>query len=320
MLTPSVLDHADDLVDVFGEEFAGAMAAHQNAYSDPVTLKDTTLRLCRAVKHDPNIVPRLEQLSASSGVSPAFAGFLQTMENARNKLSRRLRTTVEEETSVKENFQQVLAREKKAGKERLALENQLKVESRERRRQVSHAEEAETRIREELATIMNNSAAHAENLRVDATEKSVEENAMFEERKGALTAQLAKLQAQLADIQKEHKEEEAAMRKKMSDNEKKLAGNLADYDAEMGVIEKQLQEEKGLYDAAKKQLTEYETHYNALRKEKEEAEAIKREREEAKRKEDEMNKMLDDAALSIQKAWKTHKEATQKPAPKGKKK
>jgi peptidoglycan hydrolase CwlO-like protein len=107
--------------------------------------------------------------------------------------------------------------------------------------------------------------------------------------------------------------------KKVSDNEKKLSGNLGEYDGDMGTIEKQLQEEKGLYDVAKKQLTEYETHYNALRKEKEEAEAIKREREEAKSKEDAMNKMLDDAALSIQKAWKTHKESTEKPAPKGKK-
>jgi predicted nucleic acid-binding Zn-ribbon protein len=50
---------------------------------------------------------------------------------------------------------------------------------------------------------------------------------------------------QLADIQKEHKEEEAALRKKVSDNEKKLAGNLSEYDSEMGGIEKQLQEEKG---------------------------------------------------------------------------
>ena len=84
------------------------------------------------------------------------------------------------------------------------------------------------------------------------------------------------------------------------------------------LAEKQLTEERGLYDVAKKQLTEYETHYNALRKEKEEAEAIKREKEEAQKKEDDMNKMLDDAALSIQKAWKVHKEATEKPAPKGK--
>ena len=70
----------------------------------------------------------------------------------------------------------------------------------------------------------------------------------------------------------------------MSDNEKKLAGNLGEYDAEMGGIEKQLQEEKGLYDEAKKQLMEYETHFNALRKEKEEAQAIQREREETKNK------------------------------------
>ena len=37
----------------------------------------------------------------------------------RGKLSQRLHTTVEEEVSVKDNFEQVLAREKRAGKERL---------------------------------------------------------------------------------------------------------------------------------------------------------------------------------------------------------
>ena len=142
LLTPSVLGHAADLVDVFGEEFAGAMVAYAHAgeQGDPVELKKTTLRLCRAAKAYPEIASRLEQLSAGSGASAAFTEFLSTMGDVRGKLSRRLHTTVEEETSVKDNFEQVLAREKKAGKERLALENQLKVESRERRRQKSHTE------------------------------------------------------------------------------------------------------------------------------------------------------------------------------------
>jgi|AntAceMinimDraft_11_1070367.scaffolds.fasta_scaffold94161_1 hypothetical protein len=102
------------------------------------------------------------------------------MGDVRRKLNRRLHTTVEEETSVKENFEQVLSREKKAGKERLALENQLKVESRERRRQVSHTEEAETRIRDELAAIMNDSAAHAGNIRADAAQHSAAEDSTFQ--------------------------------------------------------------------------------------------------------------------------------------------
>jgi hypothetical protein len=41
-------------------------------------------------------------------------------------------------------------------------------------------EEAEAKIRDELAAIMNDSDAHAENLRADATEKSVAEDATFE--------------------------------------------------------------------------------------------------------------------------------------------
>ena len=315
------MSHASELADVFGDEFAQAMMDHAAALDDPVELKKTTLQLCRAAKNNPDVAPRLEHLAGGGGGSgTAFAHFLATMGDVRGKLSRRLHTTVEEETSVKNNFEQVLAREKKAGKERLALENQLKVESRERRRQVSHTEEAEARIRDEIATITNDSAAHADELKAAADEKRAAEDEMFMEREVALSAQLTQLQQQLADVQKEHSEEEAALRKKMSDNEKKLSGNLADYDQEMGELEKQLTEERGLYDTAKKQLTEYETHYNALRKEKEEAEALKREKEEAQRKEDEMNKMLDDAALSIQKAWKTHKEATEKSAPKGKKK
>jgi len=311
-VTPSMLAHAAELADVFGADFAGALAAYNEAaHGDPAVVKKTTLQLCRAVKYNPGMLPRLELLSSGSGVTSPFTEFLRTMGDVRGKLSRRLHTTLEEENSVKENFEHVLAREKNAGKERLALENQLKVESRESRRQVSRTEEAETRIRDELATIINNSTAHTEKLRAEAGKKSSSEDAIFQELEVALAAQLAQLQVKLGESQKKHKEEEAALRKKVSDNEKKLAGNLGEYDTEMGGDEKQLQEEKLLYDAAKEQLTEYEKHYNALRKEKEEAEAIHREREDAKTKEEAMNKMLDDAALSIQKAWKTHKESTQ---------
>jgi hypothetical protein len=55
LLTPSVLGHAEDLVDVFGEEFAGGMAAHVGAHGDPVELKKTTLQLCRAAKYNPEV-------------------------------------------------------------------------------------------------------------------------------------------------------------------------------------------------------------------------------------------------------------------------
>jgi hypothetical protein len=104
---------------------------------------------------------------------------------------------------VKDTFAQVLAREKRAGKERLALENQLKVESRERRRQVSHTEEAETRIRDEFTAIMKDSDAHTDMLRAEAREKCAAEDAVYQELEIALAAQLAQLQVQLADVQKD---------------------------------------------------------------------------------------------------------------------
>jgi len=57
---------------------------------------------------------------------------------------------------------------------------------------VSHTEDAETRIRDELAAIVDDSDAHAEKLRTEAGEKSSAEDADFQEHEaGAYTRPLS---------------------------------------------------------------------------------------------------------------------------------
>ena len=55
------------------------------AHGDPAALKKTSLQLCRIVKYNDGIVPRLEQLSSGSGVSVAFTEFLRTLGDVRGR-------------------------------------------------------------------------------------------------------------------------------------------------------------------------------------------------------------------------------------------
>ena len=59
-----------------------------------------------------------------------------TLKKLRDKFNKRLSTTVQEENSNRDHFEEVQRREEKAGKEKLSLEQQLGLEKKERRRQM----------------------------------------------------------------------------------------------------------------------------------------------------------------------------------------
>ena len=66
-----------------------------------------------------------------------------TLRKLRDKFNKRLSTTVEEENSNRDHFEEVQRREEKAGKEKLSLEQQLGLEKKERRRQMQVGARAE---------------------------------------------------------------------------------------------------------------------------------------------------------------------------------
>ena len=79
---------------------------------------------------------------------------------------------------------------------------------------------------------------------------------------------MTKLQDQLSKTETSHSQAEMLLRKKVSDNEKKLASNTGDYDDEVGVIQQTLTEEKCMFDDAREKRIIYELGYNDLCEEK----------------------------------------------------
>lgn len=264
---PSVLSDADELVVAVGDEFAGYTAAHIRALrSDSATLRKTTLQLCRSIKCDAGVTRPVAQSKIRVEKSAAFSAFLCTLVEVRNKLRTHLCDTAEHDAHNRENHEKVLAREQKAVYERVALESQLKVESRERRRQVSRAEEAESRIREELGVIFKSEAAGDNSMETNTFGLCEEE----------LTALLRTLQVQLSNTRNRQDDMEAVLQKKVSDNEKKLASNLADYDDEVGSIEATLREETGLFKELNKNLDYFASGYESMRRERESEEEARK--------------------------------------------
>ena len=261
---------ADQLVLLVGEEFARYTTAHIKALrSDSTTLRKTTLELCRGIKRDAGVTRRVKQIKihAETETSAAFTAFLCTLIEVRNKLSSHMLDTAEHDANRVENHKRVLVREQKAGKERVALESQLKVESRERQRQASRTEVAESRIQDELDVILDNTAARAKQFKSEATRDDSMETSSFDHHQEELVSLLRTLQVQLSNMQDTYDDTEAALQKKVSDNEKKLASNLGDYDDEVGSIEATLREESSLLKDMKKKVDDLASGCETMRRE-----------------------------------------------------
>jgi len=308
LVTPGVLSRVDELADILAPEVAGALKQFAREEGEGAT----AMGLVRALKKDPSAEATLMRLGF--GKSVAVERFGATMAAVKDVTQKRLSTTVEEENNQRDHFEEVCKREEKAGKERLSLEMQLKAERRERQKQLSQLVDAETRSKEELETIKAQAVTSAKKLEDEANMTAEDHKTIFSERETALLAEVEKLKAELVNIQKENREEEAALRKKKAKSEMEVSNWLQEYDKDMGTKEQALQDEKTVYAEVQKQLAEYTEQYQALRAEAEKAAEIKRKKQEEKEKEEAQQRKLDAAAASIQGAWRQHKSATEEAA------
>lgn len=231
---------------------------------DGAALKMSTLHHCRALKRNPSLEAHTDLLSTGAGKPHAVDDFVRALGTVIERFRARLHTTAEQEAHLIEHTERVLETEKAAGKEELALENQLIVESRERERQRLHTEDAESKIKAELAVIADNTAQRAERLRLQTTAHDQETDKSFHQRQNQLVSLLKKLQDQLSKTETTHSQAEIMLRKKVSDNEKKLASNTGDYDDEVGVIQQTLTEESCIFEDTREKRMMYELGYNDL--------------------------------------------------------
>ena len=161
LLEPAVLKQAGGaLGPALGPELSKLLAHHWDelemadgdAAYEPVAL--STMAIVRFLRKAGPDSPELAALRAagSGKMSPALEGTLRTLQQLVLSTRKRLSTTVEEDQSRRERYAEVSQRVDKALKERQSLEQQLRIEKRERSRTVAHTSDAEGRAKVRAST------------------------------------------------------------------------------------------------------------------------------------------------------------------------
>mmetsp|Transcript_25667 Transcript_25667/g.71822 ORF Transcript_25667/g.71822 Transcript_25667/m.71822 type:complete len:357 (+) Transcript_25667:25-1095(+) len=322
-----ILEAAETLGDVIGEDISKSLLTHKIASSGArgqvynEVLHASSLELIRILKKSPTAEAKLAAMQKER--SPAVMSVLKTFEKLRQTAYKKLTTTVEEDNSNKEYFDEVCQREEKAKKDKTTLEQQLKLERRERQKASQLITTAEERARNELKDIQEDAGSKQKQL--EETSKLVleQDQSEFDAGKKELTDELEKLHKELQRLQAQNKEMEEMARKKKTKAEQDVEAWLTEYDKEMGGKNKAYKEEKAVYEGIMAQLKDYTEKTDALRLERKEHEEQERRRKIQELTAVNQQKRLDKAAMGIQSAWKefwTRKQAEIKKAKKKAKK
>ena len=277
---------AHELTDVVGPGLTraledmrdAAIAAEDN--TEDRGLWNSTIALCRELESDPQAGARLRGLHVKR--NEPIVALLETLEQFLASLQKRLSTTVEDEMSYDRYYREVCNREEKANTERSSLEQQLKLERRERVKQLSGLQEMVTRSRADYTRIKMETKSNDHRLKSEADKVRAEDAEAFAAKHEQLGADLDSLRKQLVEVQAENREEELLLRKKTMKAEGEVRNWLAEYDKDMSFKQKTLKEEELQYNEVRKQLEQYERHYMALRAEAEAAAAAELERRKAR--------------------------------------
>ena len=280
-----------------------ALASHVRAYTagDTHALRETTLRLCRWMKHDRETVARIAESAAVDDASPEFAELTRSFNDARERLAARLTRTAEHAARRRDAFEQVLRREQNQREEKVALQNQLLLETAERVKKIEAQEDGEAKTRSELAVVAENARRLVRAFADAGAEAEALERCRFEGEVEACVEALTKTNARLREITAKHKTEEASLRKRVSDAEKKLHAKLTEYDLDVSSVRDELRAAQGMYESAAKTHQDYVKDAETFKNEREREEALRRRKETAS--ENRRDKILDNAAAVIQLAW-----------------
>eukprot|EP00238_Polyblepharides_amylifera_P010836 CAMPEP_0196587282 /NCGR_PEP_ID=MMETSP1081-20130531/57000_1 /TAXON_ID=36882 /ORGANISM="Pyramimonas amylifera, Strain CCMP720" /LENGTH=362 /DNA_ID=CAMNT_0041909425 /DNA_START=137 /DNA_END=1225 /DNA_ORIENTATION=- len=308
LVTAGSLESAEELEEVMGPELSQILMEHRGSAAKVQTdghdcLAPTTLSICRKLRKNPQLENQLGHLFQEER-SAGMIELIAILEKVKARTYKCLTTTMEEENSEKDHFEEVCRREEKAGKERQTLEQQLRVERRERSKQVNYMMGMESRATSELEQLRSTSVKMITSLQTDAKSTLESDLQAYQERDVFLKAEVDKLRAELAMVEAENRDEEMHLRKKKTKSEQDVDGCLALYDSEMSQKEKAFQEELAVYEEVKSTLSEDEAAWRELRAEADAAEEKAKKKADERARRDEKEKRVNKAASVIQKAWR----------------
>ncbi|GLC46198.1 Dynein regulatory complex protein 10 [Pleodorina starrii] len=311
-ITQDVLDTAEQLRDMLGEDLANTLIKHRQLVQTAKStlnneqLQASTLELVRLLKKSPS-AQRLQVLpyERTYGILQA----LQYFDQLRLFTQKRLTTTVEEDSSNREYFEEVRDREERAVAERLQLEQKLRLQRVELQKAAGSIQVSEDRARGEVADVQSSTSQSRSAIEAAAKSQTDADRAAFQADLALATRELATARAELARLRSEHKDNEALLRKARKRAEQDVEVQIGEYDTDVGAKETELAKARSEYEEVLTQLHEYNRGWSEMYQERLEYEERERRLAEQRFQAALLNLRRNHAARVIQAAWRAYKKA-----------
>jgi len=321
-VTAEVLDTAEQLKDLLGEDMVNTLVKHRSLLlSSKANLGNdgmlsSTLELLRLLKKT-QAGHRLQALHTER--TPGMMQVLNFMERLRGQAQKRLTTTVEEDASNREYYEEVKAREEKAVSEKIQLEQKLKLQRVELARRANAVQVAEDKSRAEIHSVTTITTNQQTGIKSEATNTRENDTGSYVGDDANLNMELTAARNSLAALRAEHRDIEAGLRKGKKRAAQDVESVIGEYDTDVGAKEQEYQTAQNEYRETLRQLEEYRAQTADMQ-----AIRLAAEAEEKRVAGEQLQKALrsvreNRAARAIQGMWKTYK-AKKKDAEKKKKK
>uniref|UniRef100_A0A7S3QTW1 Dynein regulatory complex protein 10 n=1 Tax=Dunaliella tertiolecta TaxID=3047 RepID=A0A7S3QTW1_DUNTE len=307
-VTTEVLDTAEQLKDLLGEDLVNTLVKHRNVVNSSAkgivgseAAAVSTGELVRLLKKSPT-ASRLQTLHTRR--SPAITQVINFLERLRGYTQKRLTTTVEEDASNREYYDEVRTREEKAVAEAQALEQKLKLQRVELTRQAHAIQSVEDKSRAELYQVQTSTAAQQANI---TSEAKLTRQTDIDSHQGELenlAKELDTAKNALAKAREQHRETEAALRKAKKRAQQDVEAVIGDYDGDVGSRDREYQAALKEYNLILLQLEEYGKGHAEMLQERLEYEEQQRKLAQEKLQTALRQVRMTRAAKTIQSFWK----------------
>eukprot|EP00197_Chlamydomonas_leiostraca_P010854 CAMPEP_0202879782 /NCGR_PEP_ID=MMETSP1391-20130828/34099_1 /ASSEMBLY_ACC=CAM_ASM_000867 /TAXON_ID=1034604 /ORGANISM="Chlamydomonas leiostraca, Strain SAG 11-49" /LENGTH=307 /DNA_ID=CAMNT_0049562183 /DNA_START=172 /DNA_END=1095 /DNA_ORIENTATION=+ len=267
-------------------------------------LTQSSLELARMLKKSPGL-QRLQTLHTER--SPGMSQVTNFFERLRSHTQKRLTTTVEEDASNREYYEEVRAREEKAVAEKTGLEQKLRLQQVELARAAAAVQSAEDKTRAELHEVASSTASTRGAIQGDAVQTRTNDADSYAGEHDNLSKELAAAKAELQRARDEHKEVEAGLRKAKKRAQQDVESVITDYDTDVGSKDGEYQAALAEYNEVLRQLEEYTRGHAQLVAERLAYEEAERIREEERLERLRVQISRSHAARVIQRAWRAYK-------------
>ena len=224
-VSSSLIEHTETLGDILGPTFVSYLESCKELENEVEFEKEKTdniptSNIYRYMKKDPSVLHHIQSFGFDRSVN--ILSLVDALKRLKQGAHRRLSVTVEEENSRRSHFEEVCKREEKASKEKLSLEQQLRIERRERQKALAQLSEAEVRTKNELEVVRAGTDKFMKDL-VVRTEDTKDRNAkQYDFDFDILLEEITKLEKELKKLQVVHREEEAKLIKKKNKSEQEV--------------------------------------------------------------------------------------------------